>query len=69
MYIRIGVTKGLRGFFAVSYDNEGPICSSPLSFEDYIDAVKDAIEWAKSEYDKWELHVDKSVLDYYYKET
>lgn len=47
--IRIGITHGMRGWFAVKYDDEGPIDTSPLSFKTSAEARKDAIDWANEE--------------------
>lgn len=47
--IRFGVTCGLRGFFAVMYDDEGPIQTGIGSHADGLGAAEDAIEWAEAE--------------------
>jgi len=47
--LRIGVTNGLRGFFAVLYDDEGPIQSGPGSFKTAKRAAFEAQDWATSE--------------------
>jgi hypothetical protein len=47
--IRFGVTNGLRGFFAIIYDDEGPIQSGIGSYSSSKEAAKEAIEWAESE--------------------
>lgn len=47
--IRIGTMFGMRGYFAVMYDEDGPIQSSPLSFRTIEGAMKDALAWARGE--------------------
>jgi hypothetical protein len=47
--VRIGVTFGLRGYFAVMYDDDGPIQTSPISCKTFDAAVADAKTWAQSE--------------------
>jgi len=47
--IRIGVTRGMRGLFAVMYDDDGPILSSPGSHGTYDEAYDDAVAWAAAE--------------------
>lgn len=47
--ITIGVTHGLRGFFAFVHDDIEPIQSSPFSFETSEEAWKDAEQWSKAE--------------------
>ena len=47
--IRFGVTYGMRGFFAIIYDNDGPIQSGIGSYSSGKEAAIEAIEWAESE--------------------
>lgn len=46
---RIGVTNGLRGYFAVMYDSEGPIMTGIGSYKSSEEAWAEAITWAKAE--------------------
>ncbi len=46
---RIGVTHGLRGWFAVLYDEAGPILAGIGSYETREGAEKEALDWARSE--------------------
>lgn len=46
--IRVGVTSGIRGYFAVMYDDNGPI-QTGLTFKDFKGALQYAIEWAKAD--------------------
>lgn len=46
---RIGVSYGLRGWFAVLYDDEGPIQSAPGSFATEREAHEDAKAWGRAE--------------------
>ena len=47
--ISIGVTSGLRGYFAVLYDEAGPITSGIGSYETPEAAAEEARDWAVSE--------------------
>jgi len=47
--IRVGVAKGMRGYFAVLYDDDGPIESGVGSFGTYAEAHEEAVAWAQSE--------------------
>ena len=49
MKIKIGVTSGMRGYFAVKYDEEGPIQTSPITCKTFKEAQEDAVFWAKAE--------------------
>ena len=56
--IRIGATSGLRGWFPVEYDDEGPI-STGFTCVDYKEAKEAAIDWAKAEWGRsWKNHCD-----------
>lgn len=58
--VKFGVTHGLRGYFAVMYDEDGPIQSGIGSYETSDDAWTEAQQWARSEYgDYWLAHMDK----------
>lgn len=46
---RVGVTHGLRGYFAVLYDQDGPIQSGVGSYETPDGAYREARDWAISE--------------------
>lgn len=46
---QIGVTKGMRGWFAMLYDNDGPIQTGIGSYPDASGAKVEACEWAQSE--------------------
>lgn len=46
---RIGVTQGMRGWFAVLYDEEGPINSGIGSYATPQGAHEEALEWAQAE--------------------
>ncbi len=48
-YPRVGVTSGLRGYFAVLYDQDGPIQSGVGSYKSAKEAMVEAREWAESE--------------------
>lgn len=48
-FIHFGVDRGMRGYFAVVYDNNGPIQTGIGSYETYLEALEEAIEWAESE--------------------
>jgi len=43
------VTRGLRGYFAVCYDEDGPIQSGIGSYETPQEAAQEAVEWAMEE--------------------
>jgi hypothetical protein len=45
----IGITNGLRGYFAVLYDECGPIQSGIGSYETPEGAADEARDWAVSE--------------------
>jgi hypothetical protein len=47
--IRFDVTSGMRGFFAVMYDDEGPIQSGIGSYDNSTAAALEAMQWAQSE--------------------
>lgn len=47
--IRFGATHGMRGHFAVMYDNEGPIQSGIGSYTNSREAWIEAAEWAEAE--------------------
>lgn len=47
--MRIGVTYGLRGYFAVLYDTEGAIQSGIGSYETEDGAKEEAYEWSCAE--------------------
>lgn len=56
--IKIGATSGMRGYFAVMYDEDGPINTSPITCKSFSEAEKDAVEWAKSEFgDNYKIHL------------
>ena len=46
--IRFGVAHGMRGFFAIMYDDEGPI-NSVGSYSSSAEAGEEAAQWAESE--------------------
>lgn len=61
--IKIGVTSGMRGRFAVMYDEEGPI-QTGLTARNFKTACIDAVEWAKSEFgDKYQQHLDSGIKE------
>jgi hypothetical protein len=45
----LGVTQGLRGWFAVLYDSDGPIQTGIGSYSTAEGASKEAIEWWEAE--------------------
>jgi hypothetical protein len=45
----IGITKGMRGWYAVHYDNDGPVQSGLGSYATPEEAAREAEEWAESE--------------------
>ena len=47
--IRFGVAHGMRGFFAIMYDDEGPINSGIGSYSSPAEAGVEAAQWAESE--------------------
>jgi hypothetical protein len=47
--VKVGVSSGMRGFFAVLYDDNGPIESGSGSFGTYGGAYDEAVAWAKAE--------------------
>lgn len=47
--IHFGVSYGLRGWFAVVYDNDGPIQSGIGSYNTEFEAWAEAYDWAVSE--------------------
>lgn len=49
MNIQFGVTSGLRGCFALVYDDAGPIQSGIGSYDTPELAAVEAAEWAESE--------------------
>lgn len=46
---RLGITSGLRGFFALKYDADGPIQTAPSSHATPAEAWQDARSWATAE--------------------
>lgn len=48
-YPRLGVTNGMRGFFAVKYDEDGPINTGLTGFKESTGAWNEAREWAAAE--------------------
>jgi hypothetical protein len=46
---KIGVTNGLRGYYAVLYDQDGPIQTGIGSYETPEEAACEACDWAASE--------------------
>jgi hypothetical protein len=46
---RIGVTSGMRGWFAVLCDDDGPLQSGIGSYSSAIEAWQEACEWAEAE--------------------
>lgn len=46
---RVGTTQGVRGFFAVLYDQDGPIQSGIGSYATQEEAKQEARDWARSE--------------------
>lgn len=46
---RLGVTQGLRGYFAVLYDNEDTIQSGIGSYSTAAEAAVEADEWSRAE--------------------
>ncbi len=62
--VKFSITTGMRGIFAFMYDWDGPIRSSPHSFNETIQAEKDAITWAKSEYPgDWKNRIGFPITD------
>lgn len=58
MTVMIGTTSGLRGYFAVMYDEEGPI-QTGFTCRTYDAAKWAAIDWAKAEFGTaWKEHCD-----------
>lgn len=47
--LRVGVTCGLRGYFAVLYDKDGPIQTGIGSYKTRDGAILEAKDWAKAE--------------------
>lgn len=47
--VRFGITTGMRGIFAVMYDDEGPIQSGVGSYSNAKEAWLEAAEWAEAE--------------------
>lgn len=47
--ISFEVDRGLRGYFAVMYDNDGPIQTGIGSFDNPKNAAIEAWEWAMEE--------------------
>lgn len=45
----IGVSSGLRGFYAVLYDRDGPIRTGIGSYATARDAAQEAVEWGQAE--------------------
>lgn len=56
--IMFSTTSGLRGMFAVMYDDDGPIQTGETC-KNFQHCKNDAIAWAKSEYgNKWQEHTN-----------
>lgn len=49
MRIQFGVTYGMRGWFAIIYDDDGPIQSGIGSYHTAAEAWVEAAQWAESE--------------------
>lgn len=49
MKLKISVTSGLRGYFAVMWDEDGPIRSGIGSYDTAEEAAVEAREWALAE--------------------
>lgn len=47
--MRIGITHGLRGYFVVLYDKDGPIQSGFGSYKTREEAIPEAKDWSQSE--------------------
>ena len=54
---KIGITKGMRGYFAVMYDEDGPIQSGIGSYATHDEAISESREWDIAE----EIPTDMSV--------
>lgn len=48
-YPRIGVTSGMSGYFAVLYDEDGPIQSGVGRYKTSAEAEDEARDWARSD--------------------
>lgn len=48
-YEFVGITSGMRGYFAVHYDEDGPIQTGIGSYETPEEAAQEAYEWAASD--------------------
>ena len=60
--VMFGTTSGMRGTFAVMYDDEGPI-QTGVTCKNHAEAKKDAIAWAKSEFGgDWKKHTTLRVV-------
>lgn len=55
----IGVTQGLRGWFAVLYDADGPIQSGIGSYKTAAEAQSEAIDWSISDDIPLDFDVDE----------
>ena len=47
--IHFGISSGLRGYFAIIYDEAGPIQSGIGSYDNPQDAWSEAYDWAACE--------------------
>lgn len=57
---RLGITSGIRGFFAVLYDADGPIQTGIGSYENEQGAIDEALSWWVSE---GKIHsLDKKII-------
>lgn len=65
--IQFGVTHGLRGWFAIMYDDEGPIQSGIGSYDTPAEAWKEAAEWADSE--GYPVQAEMCMMQYYNRRT
>lgn len=59
--IKVGVARGMRGYFAVLYDDDGPIESGVGSFGTYAEAHEEAVAWAQSEGLSVDAYNDKAA--------
>lgn len=60
--IRFGVIRGMRGFFAIMYDDGGPINSGTGSYANSKEAAMEAYEWAIAE--NFPLEAARLVKEY-----
>jgi hypothetical protein len=54
---RIGLGQGMAGYYAVLYDNEGPIETGIGRYETSVGAEEEARDWSQSE----DVYVDQSI--------